>query len=105
MLFTFTLVMLTFIVFKADSIEIAFNYYRHLFSKSLFSIPKMLPAVLLIFVILFIVMEWLGRNKEYPIKDLFIEKPKVIRWVFYYILLIIIFVFAGLNQNFIYFQF
>lgn len=61
------------------------------------------PLVLLI--IIFILIEWLGREEQYAIEKLGKTFPKVIRWVFYYAIIFAVFYFAGSEQQFIYFQF
>lgn len=103
----FLLVMLTFIIFRSATIGDAFGYYQILFSKSLFSLPIKtgLKIYLVLFVLLMFVIEWSARDKNYGLERLFLNKPKWFRWMFYYFLVIVIFVFAGLNQQFIYFQF
>ena len=56
-------------------------------------------------ILFFLIIEWLGRTNEYAIDKIGFNKPKFIRIIFYYILIIMIFLFAGNNQQFIYFQF
>lgn len=103
----FMLVMLTFVIFRSKTIGNAFEYYQILFSKSLFSIPIKtgLNSYLILFVLLMFVIEWSARDKNYGLEHLFLNKPKWFRWMFYYFLVIVVFMFAGLNQQFIYFQF
>ncbi len=110
MLGTFTLISLTFILFRADSIGQAYHYFYNLFSISLFSIPQfegggstIMPISIASLFLLSI--EWFGREQQYAIEKIASEKPKILRWSFYYFLVIIIFVFAGSKQHFIYFQF
>jgi D-alanyl-lipoteichoic acid acyltransferase DltB (MBOAT superfamily) len=107
MLLVFILVTLTFIIFRSKTIGNSFEYFQILFSKSLFSLPIKtgLKSYLVIFILLMFVIEWSARDKNYGLERLFFDRPKWFRWMFYYILLVIIFMFAGLNQQFIYFQF
>lgn len=104
---TFLLVMFTFIIFRSDNIYKAFDFYKHMFSSVLVA-PDMvsksdLCKLLLVFV--FLSCEWFGRNNDYAIKNLAISYSKPVRWAFYYLICALIFFFAGLNQQFIYFQF
>ncbi|MEN9448952.1 MAG: hypothetical protein RJA25_2242, partial [Bacteroidota bacterium] len=61
------------------------------------------PALWLI--IPFMMMEWLGRERQYAISHMGLQWPTPIRWVFYYLIVFAIFYFAGSEQQFIYFQF
>lgn len=110
MLGTFIVVMLTMVIFRSETIEKAFDFYGCLFSTSLFSIPILhlkhsVLGVTLIFILFMFCIEWLGRNEPYGIASLFSQKPRLFRWVFYYLIVFFIFVFAASNQQFIYFQF
>lgn len=61
--------------------------------------------LVIIITILFVIIEWMGRRNEYAIEKLFANNKKWIRWGFYYIILLVIFLMAGKEQEFIYFQF
>jgi hypothetical protein len=50
-------------------------------------------------------IEWIGRDKEYAIKELLISKNVMIRWGFYYVLVFLIFLFYIAPKGFIYAQF
>jgi D-alanyl-lipoteichoic acid acyltransferase DltB (MBOAT superfamily) len=106
---TFTLTVFAWIFFRSNTVGQAFAYISTIFSSSLFSIPFFkkgtlsLPTIIL--VVFFIVIEWRGREQNYAIEYMFNKKPFYYRWVFYYILLLLFFLFAGSNQEFIYFQF
>lgn len=106
---TFILTVFAWIFFRSESVAQAIHYISKIFSQSLFSIPKfdrmMLCIPLLIFIVIFMIMEWIGREQQYAIASLFSKKPKVFRLALYYLILIIIFIFAGSGQEFIYFQF
>ena len=108
-LFTFSLTVLAWIFFRSNTIEQAFDYISRIFSASLFSFPTLKTEVLsiptLILVVLFVIIEWIGRAEQYAIANLFSGKLRVYRWGFYYLLIILTFIFAGSNQQFIYFQF
>ncbi len=105
---TFTLTVFAWIFFRAENVTHAYHYISRIFTEKLFSIQefkddsKLLPIVSL--VLFFIFIEWMGREKQYAIADLF-SKNRFLRWTFYYGILLIIFTYAGLNQQFIYFQF
>ena len=104
--FTFSLTTLAWIFFRSDNLQQAFSYITIIFSSSLFTAPAILPVSLLLIILVFLIVEWIGRNDEYAIEKLLIEKPAVIRWAVYYGVIIAIFIWnAGKEQPFIYFQF
>ena len=106
---TFGLTVFAWIFFRSNSVQQAFEYIQRIFSSSIFSIPNSKSNVysfpLLILLVLFLIIEWFGREQEFAISTLFSKYHKSIRVGFYYLILIIIFLFAGSNQQFIYFQF
>jgi hypothetical protein len=67
--------------------------------------PAPTSKSLYIFIALFIGIEWLGREHPYAIKELPFLKNRMVKWTFYYCLALVIFMFAGKEQQFIYFQF
>jgi D-alanyl-lipoteichoic acid acyltransferase DltB (MBOAT superfamily) len=109
-LITLTVVLVAWVFFRADDMGQALNYLSDMFSRSLFSLPvlpfsRMIFLVVTMLVILFFVVEWIGRKEPYPLAGLGMKIPGFVRWAVYYGLIIIIFFFAGSNQQFIYFQF
>ena len=65
----------------------------------------MLSIPTLILLILFVLIELNGREEQYAIAKMFNSRSRGFRWAFYYLILIALFVFAGSDQQFIYFQF
>ncbi len=108
---TFTLVMLTFIIFKAESIQKAFDYFNSFFSLSLFSIPSIpSPGMVsafttLIFILFMLFIEWIARTQPYGLANIGLKWPKLARRSFYYILILAILLSAGEEKRFMYFQF
>ncbi len=113
MITTFTLTVFAWIFFRAQSVSHAFDYIATIFSRSLFDMPdkkafiglKAHPVVAIILIFIFLIIEWLGREQQYALAAFGNRWYKPIRWSFYYILIIAIFVFIGKEQQFIYFQF
>ena len=104
MLLTFFITLIAWVFFRADNVTNAFIYIQDMFSISLFSKPEIAPITVLALVGLFLIIEWLGRAGEYAIQKIdFINKP--LRWSFYMILIILMFIYTGEQQEFIYFQF
>ncbi|WCO02541.1 MBOAT family O-acyltransferase [Psychroserpens ponticola] len=108
MFVTFALTVFAWIFFRAETIAHAFSYISGIFTESLFSMPYFKDGTLaiptLILVMFFVIIEWFGREDQYGIESL-LMKNKLLKWCFYYLILILIFVFAGTSQEFIYFQF
>ena len=103
---TFIPVMLTFVLFKSDSVTQAFGYYGNMFT---FSNPAKVNPVSIPFYVTFLilfcfVLEWIGKNNEYAIKTFF-PKSVVLRGLLYFVLITAIFMFSAKEQQFIYFQF
>ena len=102
---TFLLTSFAWVFFRSESVGGAFAYFSGIFSASLISVPEVLPMKI-VFLILFLVSaEWFQRNKQHALqidKSIF---PRMIRWVGYYVIIGLILVFGGNQQEFIYFQF
>ncbi|MGQ1909307.1 MBOAT family O-acyltransferase [Marinifilum sp. RC60d5] len=106
---TFGLTVLAWVFFRAENIGHAQNYLLTIFSKSLFTIPHFSgmrhALVTLIIILIFIIIEWCGRNEEYAIARLGFRWKRLFRYAFYYSIIIVIILFMGEEQQFIYFQF
>ncbi len=105
MTLTFSLTVFAWIFFRAQDLSHAFNYIGGIFTSSLFSIPIVKPMFILLFLSLFLAIEWLGRERQYALANLGLKWPRALRWTFYYSIVFCIFYFAGEKQQFIYFQF
>ena len=104
-LLTFFLVVIGWIIFRAESIGQAWEYVCGICDTSLFTMPKVMGNTALVLnILLLITIEWFQRNKSFPFDLSFIKRSSA-RWVVYLILLLIIFSFGGHATNFIYFQF
>ncbi|MDT0557352.1 MBOAT family O-acyltransferase [Ichthyenterobacterium sp. W332] len=105
MLITFLLTTLTWVFFRSDSVASAIDYLSNICNASIFSKPLALESYLYIFILLFILIEWRGRREQYGIEKLWLNKPWPLQWAFYYMLAMLIFLYGGEAQEFIYFQF
>jgi D-alanyl-lipoteichoic acid acyltransferase DltB (MBOAT superfamily) len=109
MLLTFGLTVFAWIFFRSNSLTHAWSIIRRIASKSLFRFPvfdqddAVKPILLLI--IIFMMIEWLGRRGEFAIDALLEKWRSSFRYLFYYAVLVVIFWFGGQEQEFIYFQF
>ena len=109
MVLTFFLVTMGWIIFRADSISIAYRYLQNLFDVSLFSIPWLMTRryyipLFLSLTVMFLI-EWLNRNGELRF-DCLCKHSVWLRYLFYCVLLFsIVFLHPVDNVQFIYFQF
>ncbi|WP_223549269.1 MULTISPECIES: MBOAT family protein [Aestuariivivens] len=105
MLLTFVLTTLAWVFFRAETLSQGFDYMVGLYNDSLFTIPQVRPTYLIIFIAVFLIIEWCGRHSLFAIEHLWLKYPRIVRWTLYYIIAISIFLYGGKEQEFIYFQF
>jgi D-alanyl-lipoteichoic acid acyltransferase DltB (MBOAT superfamily) len=109
MLLTFGLTLIAWIFFRSANVESAFHYIAKIFSPSLFEMPwfeSIRDSIYTsIIIVVFIVIEWLGRHHEYAIEKLAINWQTPLKWSFYYAIAMAIFLFGAKASPFIYFQF
>ena len=104
-LLTFFLVTVGWIIFKADSIGQAWNFFKGICTASLFSRPDASGVTgFAIAIVIMLLVEWLQRDKEHGL-DLSCVKRGVFRYAAYLAILFLTFAFGGHAVNFIYFQF
>jgi alginate O-acetyltransferase complex protein AlgI len=108
MLLTFGLTVFAWIFFRAENIGHALQYisdiFKHPDSFLLLGIYWKYRIILtLIFVFNFI--EWIGRDGQYAISGINFFERRVYRWGIYLSICLLIFIFQGKQQEFIYFQF
>ncbi len=108
MLLTFALVVIGWIFFRAETIGDAGHYIASLFSPEIwrasyrfFLRPRTYVGW---FVVIMLVVEWLQRDKEHGLE---IAKMKYswLRILIYYAIIVMMFLFSGETETFIYFQF
>jgi alginate O-acetyltransferase complex protein AlgI len=105
MLFTFFLTVIAWIFFRATSVHHALQHLSSIFSPSVFHMPADLHLKIILMIGFFMVIEWLGRERNYALEHLPNISIRPLRWAFYTGMLLLIFKFAGAEQQFIYFQF
>jgi D-alanyl-lipoteichoic acid acyltransferase DltB (MBOAT superfamily) len=102
---TFFITMIAWVFFRSENISQALSICREIFSTSLFSMPSQRPLFMFLAIGFFFLLEWMGRRNRFALETLLLQKPRALRWGFYYVLMIAILLFAGKEQTFIYFQF
>tara|TARA_R110000868_G_scaffold90110_1_gene250388 strand:- start:31759 stop:33192 length:1434 start_codon:yes stop_codon:yes gene_type:complete len=103
-LITFFMTVLAWVFFRADNVTHAISIIYNIFSSDFFNLPKVYSADILYLTLFFLVVEWIGRSYKYAIEGIS-KLPIIIRWLFYFGIVILLFVFTGEQQEFIYFQF
>lgn len=105
MVATFILITFAWIFFRAQSVEHAAGYIASIISPTLFTIPEIFPIEILVLIMVFIVVEWFGREQQYALQKIGVVWPRYLRWAFYYSIIFCIFVYGDKEEAFIYFQF
>lgn len=106
MFMTFMFVTFTFIFFRTSEINQALDFLKHIF-ESILAHPGQItlfpPEYEVFFYILPLVLfDWHIRNNERVLK---FPKNKIVRYLFYFLFSILIFISFSKNDSFIYFQF
>ncbi len=107
MLLTFVLVIIGWIVFRAPSMAVAWEYLYGMFTRFTFTLPAHGNDPL-IYIGILLLVEWLQRDRQHGLQldtDRGVFRYRVVRWTLYYALFITTFLLAGDQEEFIYFQF
>ena len=102
---TFILVLFGWIIFRAEDIHHFWFYISKIFSSSFFTVPHLVSTKIISLIVIFMVIEWTGRKNQYALEKLGLKWKPIFRYGLYYIIMILVFLFAGKEQQFIYFQF
>lgn len=109
-LFTFTIICITWVFFRATSLAAAIQYFQLIISN--FDLPvsdfiyfiRKTAREALIMITVLLIIEWIQRKKEHGL-DLSPLKKPYIRYIIYYLLIYVIWKYGAAQQDFIYFQF
>jgi alginate O-acetyltransferase complex protein AlgI len=111
---TFLLTLLAWVFFRANTVSDALEIIKRILTSShhisileLRSLANSFWVTTshVLLLCMFIVIEWLQRDKQHALQIDHIKIPKLMRWGYYYFLVFLIFYFSGTQQDFIYFQF
>ena len=106
---TFSLTVFAWIFFRAQDMTHALSYISTIFSRSIFSNPYFpgigLAVSTMYMVIIFMIIEWKGRENQFAIQIFMNKWPRLLKWSVYMIIIFSILLFNGEEQQFIYFQF
>ena len=106
MFITFLLVVIGWIIFRAENIHQAWDYIMRMVTRFDFVLPAHAKDPL-IYIAILLVVEWLQREKQFglQIEEKGIFRYQAVRWALYYVLFITTLLLAGQQEEFIYFQF
>lgn len=112
MLITFMLTLIAWVFFRAESLNHALSYLGNIFTQSLFTKPYFpgigLQKDLFILVLIFFLIEWLGRSGKYAIEQIGTAiYSKSVRYISYSFMVFLIYYYGVSTDSsqFIYFQF
>lgn len=103
---TFLLVVIGWVIFRAESIGQAWDYIYCMVTKFSGQLPAHGKDPL-IYISILLVVEWLQREKQFglQISSTGLFRHRAIRWALYYITFVTTLLLAGQQEEFIYFQF
>ncbi len=106
MALTFLLVLIGWVIFRADNIKHAWTYIKGMFTH-FDNLSLMASRGPLLWCAALFLMEWFSKDRECPLdfggKGLF--SKRYVRWGTYYLFFMAVILFGGSTQAFIYFQF
>jgi len=105
-IFTFTLVVLAWVFFRAPDLYTAFRIFQKivLFNtyQSLTIYPQLRTVLL---VLLMLLVEWVYRKHNFALETMDRVRIPMVRYIFYFVLIFMLFYFGAEEKQFIYFQF
>lgn len=107
-LLTFALTTLAWVFFRSENVGAAFTYLHRIFLHpgSYFELGVYKNYSLVIALILiFVVIEWIGRERKYALESIGLNWNRSLRWAFYLLIALTTLSFSGSEEEFIYFQF
>lgn len=104
---TFSLAVVGWIIFRAESLTQAMDYFSAMAHNRFYDSAAISGRISLVLGALLLLIEWLQRDKQHALQfsNLKPFNYRLVRWGVYYTILIMIAIFTGESQTFIYFQF
>ncbi|MEM9163368.1 MAG: MBOAT family O-acyltransferase [Cyanobacteria bacterium P01_F01_bin.4] len=105
---TFSSTVIAWIFFRAETISHAIAYISGIFTRSLLRLPEVLSikiCLITALIIIFLMIEWIQRDKRHALQLNSKALPKPARWILYWGIVVCMIWFGGSQQDFIYFQF
>ena len=107
MILTFVLVVIGWIFFRADTVMQAFQFISRMFATMLDAPYISFEKTPLYMAVVLLMVEWLQRGRQHALQfpNIFPLNYRLVRWLIYLSITVIIVCFRGQSQTFIYFQF
>ena len=104
---TFVFAVFGWIIFRAESLSQALDFFAKMFTGGFFAGFKMFGKKELLLCFVLIVIEWVQRDKQHALqfKNCFFNRYTFVRYCVYFLIIMVILVFSGSKSEFIYFQF
>jgi alginate O-acetyltransferase complex protein AlgI len=103
---TFALTTFAWIFFRSLTLTEAILFIKRIFSFEAVGLtPLKVRSDLIICIIIFFIIEWIGRREQFALANFGLKWNKKIRYALYFILIVTFFWFGGKEQQFIYFDF
>ena len=105
------MVSISWVLFRADNIHHAFDYFGGILNSSLFKSPLYVSIInnnigkLVVILPILIIVEWVQRKREHGLEIMGLIKYQWIRILIYYAIIFLIAFWGAKQAQFIYFQF
>ena len=106
-LFTFFLAVIGWIIFRAETMSQAVDYFAHMIRNLSFDFSEIHGEQFFFLGLTMLFFEWLQRDKQHALQFSSVKpfNSRITRWSIYYLIILAIVKYAGASQTFIYFQF
>jgi len=105
-LYTIVFLVISLVFFRSSSIDRAIFMLKEIITQNIpFYSFNLILRKRMLFVIFMITIEVIYKKYEHPLKNIEVDLPKIIRWIFYYFLIFLIIRYGRPQEEFIYFQF
>ena len=106
MSFTFLLITLGRVIYRAETLQHAGGYFRRMFTEFHFG-PLPFGKSALLYIAVLLLVEWFMRERQFGLQlsDRGLLRYRVVRWTIYIALFLSVLFLAGEKEDFIYFQF
>lgn len=101
---TFTMAVIAWVFFRSTNLGEAFTILKKILFE-IFSIPQVFPKGVFVLILVFVVVEWIGRSYEFGFQVIQSVSSRSLRLVSYYAIIIFVLYNAVSEVDFIYFQF
>ncbi|APG59114.1 MBOAT family O-acyltransferase [Christiangramia salexigens] len=102
---SFNILIITLIIFRTPEVSLGFNIIGRIFSFNSDIDFNSVIGLKALFILPLLAIEIPNRWKDHPLQGLETYLPKIVRWIFYYVLIYLIIRYPGPEVDYIYFQF